>query len=118
TQASDCLSQQCASNKTCVALISLTYTPIDIAATTAAPKFTLNFNYLDAAVLPPLSDFTIRYYYNHKNVSEPVAGLHGPATIDPGNAQVDISPAMLTSVHRFPLGPVDGKGLTTDSYLE
>ena len=117
TQASDCLSQQCASNKTCVPLITLTYTPIDISATTAAPKFRLNFTYLDTMVMS-LSELTIRYYYNHKNVTEPVAGLHSQTTIDPGNAQVDISAAMLTSVHRFPLGPKDGKGLTSDSYLE
>ncbi|HEX2672810.1 MAG TPA: hypothetical protein VHM25_18125 [Polyangiaceae bacterium] len=117
TQASDCLSQRCASNKTCVPVINLTYTPIDISAITPAPKFTLNFTYLDTPVMS-LSDLTIRYYYSHKNVTEPVAGLHSQATIDPGNAQVDISAAMLTSVHRFPLGPVDGKGLTTDSYLE
>lgn len=116
-QASDCLSRQCASNKTCVPLLSLTYSPIDTGGTTATPKFKLTFTYLDTTVMS-LSDLTIRYYYNHKNVTEPVAGLHSQATFDPGNAQEDIGKAILTSVHRFPLGPVDGKGLTTDSYLE
>ena len=117
TQASDCLSQQCATNKTCVPLISLQYTPVDISASTPAPKFRLNITYLDTTLMS-LTDFTIRYYYNHKSVTEPVIGVHSQATIDPSNMQVDISTEMLTSVHRFPMGPEDGRSLTTDSYLE
>lgn len=117
TQASDCLSQQCASNNTCVPLLSLTYAPIDTIATTPKPKFTLNITYLDTQVMS-LADLTIRYYYNHKNAIEPIVGLDSQATIDPGNSQMDISGVVLTTVHRFPVGPVDGKGLTTDSYLE
>ncbi|MEI9938320.1 MAG: hypothetical protein WDO69_13955 [Pseudomonadota bacterium] len=118
-QNSDCLSQQCSSTKTCVPLISLTYTPIDISASTRTPKFKLNLTYLDTAPMS-LRDLTIRYYYNHNGVAEPIIGLDSQATIDPGgmNMQVDISNKVLTSVHRFPLGPKGANGLTTDSYLE
>lgn len=117
TQASDCLSNQCSSNKTCVPLISLTYTPIDVAGLTRTPKFKLNITYLDTKVMP-LNQLTIRYYYNHNGVTEPVIGLDSQATIDPGNMQLDISTKVLTSVHRFPVGPKDASGLSTDSYLE
>ncbi|MEI9949865.1 MAG: hypothetical protein WDO74_13010 [Pseudomonadota bacterium] len=117
TQNSDCLSQQCTSSK-CVPLISLSYTPIEVSPQTRTPKFRLNFSYLDAASMP-LRDLTIRYYYNHNSVTEPVIGLDSQATIDIGamNMQVDISNKVLTSVHRFPLGPMQN-GLSSDSYLE
>src|SRR6478735_195131 len=114
--ASDCLSKQCGSNKLCVPLISLTYTPIDTSARTPAPKFKLNITYSDKPM--PLRDLRIRYYYNHNEVTEPVLGLDSQATIDPDNMQMDISTKVLTSVHRFPLGPKDANGLNTDSYLE
>jgi len=117
TQASDCLSQECAANNTCVPVISLQYTPIDTGATSPTPKFKLNITYLDTTVMS-LTELTIRYYYNHKSVTEPVSGVHSQTTIDPGNMQLDISTEMLTTVHRLPMGPVDAKGLTTDSYLE
>ncbi|HKO51597.1 MAG TPA: hypothetical protein VJV79_28000 [Polyangiaceae bacterium] len=116
TQAMDCLSQQC-ENQLCVPLIGMTYRPIEIAALTPTPKFTLNFTYLGSAPLQ-LRELTIRYYYNHNQMSEPIIGFDSQATIDPGNAQMDISQNVRTSVHRFPLGPNAGNGLLTDSYLE
>ena len=116
-QASDCLSNQCASNKTCTALISLTYTPIELGAATPSPKFRLNITYSDATSMS-LRDLTIRYYFNHNSVTEPVLGLASQATIDPGNMQMDISTKVLTSVHRFPPGPKDANSMVTDSYLE
>ena len=116
TQASDCLSQQCASNKTCVPLISLSYLPIDTNAQTPAPKFMLSLTYLDSAKMN-LQDLTIRYYYTHADVTEPIIGLESQATIDPGNSQTDISQAVRTSVHRFPLGPAQNQ-VSSDSYFE
>jgi len=116
TQASDCLSKQCATAKTCVPLVSLSYTPIDISAQTRMPKFKLNLTYLDSAPMS-LRDFTIRYYYNHQGVTEPVIGIDSQATIDPGNSQMDISSKVLTRVHRFPVGPIQNN-FRTDSYLE
>jgi len=80
------------------------------------PKFKLSFTYSDTIKMP-LRDLTIRYYYNHSNVTEPIIGLDSQATIDPGNSQTDISTLMRTSVHRFPLGPVQN-GVSSDSYLE
>jgi len=117
TRAADCLSERCSSDGRCVPIISLTYSAVEVGATTPMPKFQLSIIYLDTAVTS-LDELTIRYYYNHKNVNEPVLGLDSQATIDPGNSQVDIGSFVTTSVHRFPLGPVDAKGLTTDSYLE
>jgi len=114
---SDCSSNQCAATKTCVQLVSLLYTPIDISASTPKPKFTLNLTYLDASTTS-LSELTIRYYFRHNGVTEPVIGLDSQATIDPGNSQMDISSQMLTSAHRFPLGPKDQNGRSSDSYLE
>jgi len=116
TQSSDCTSALC-TNNACVPVISLTYTPIDLNSATRTPKFRLNVTYLDT-VSTTLRELTIRYYYNHGLVSEPVLGLDSQATIDPDNAQVDISTKVRTSVHRFPLGPKDQSGLRTDSYLE
>jgi hypothetical protein len=116
TQPSDCLSEQCAATNTCVPLISFSYTPIDISAKTLKPKFRLNLTYLDTAPMS-LRDLSIRYYYNHNDVTEPILGLDSQATIDPGNSQMDISNKVVTSVHRFPLGP-DQSGLRSDSYLE
>jgi hypothetical protein len=97
-------------------LISLSYTPIDVSAKTLKPKFRLNLTYLDTAPMS-LRDLTIRYYYNHNDVTEPILGLDSQATIDPGNSQMDISNKVLTSVHRFPMGP-DQNGLRSDSYLQ
>jgi hypothetical protein len=116
TVPSDCLSKQCAPTSTCVPLISMSYTPIDVSAKTLKPKFRLNLTYLDAVSMS-LRDLTIRYYYNHNDVTEPIIGSDSQATIDPGNAQVDISNRVLTSVHRFPLGPAQN-GFRTDSYVE
>jgi hypothetical protein len=116
TQASDCLSKQCATANSCVPLISLSYTPIDVAAQTRMPKFKLNLTYLDTASMS-LGDLRIRYYYNHQGVTEPVIGVDSQATIDPGNSQTDISQKVLTRVHRFPLGPTQNN-FRTDSYLE
>jgi hypothetical protein len=116
---SDCLSAQCAATKTCVPLISLTYEPIELAALTPTPKFRLNISYLDT-VSRSLRELSIRYYYNHNSLTEPIIGLDSQATIDIGgmNMQTDISKNVLTSVHRFPPGPKDANGLVTDSYLE
>jgi len=114
TKAADCLSQQCSSNKTCVPLLNLNYLPIETNGTTATPKFKLEITYPDGSTPMTLSDFRIRYYYNHKNVTEPVIGLDAQTTIN----NQDISTVMMTAVHRFPPGPKDGKGLVTDSYLE
>jgi hypothetical protein len=100
-----------------VPFIGLTYTPIDTNALTRTPKFRLNITYLDSTVMS-LRQLTIRYYYNHNDVTEPIIGLDSQATIDPGNMQVDISTKVLTSVHRFPPGPAAGNGSITDSYLE
>ena len=117
SKASDCSSDQCASNNTCTALISLSYTPIEVGAKTRTPKFTLNITYSDTHTMP-LNQLTIRYYYNHNQVTEPVIGLDSQATIDPGNMQLDISTKVLASVHRFPPGPPDPNNFVTDSYLE
>jgi len=116
TQPADCLSKQCTATNTCLPLISLSYTPIDTSARTQKPKFKLNLTYLDTTPMS-LRDLTIRYYYNHNDVTEPVIGVDSQATIDPGNSQMDISNKVLTSVHRFPLGP-EQNGLRSDSYLE
>jgi len=113
---SDCLSKRCAAANTCVPLLSLSYTPIDVSAQTRMPKFKLNLTYLDTAPMS-LRDLTVRYYYNHQGVTEPVIGVDSQATIDPGNSQTDISKKVLTSVHRLPLGPTQNN-LRTDSYLE
>lgn len=117
SQAADCLSQQCTAGNVCLPVISLTYTPIDTNALTRTPKFKLDITYQQTLAVS-LSDLTIRYYYRHNEVSEPIIGLDSQATIDPGNMQIDISTKVSTSVHRFPLGPKDGNGLSTDSYLE
>jgi len=114
---SDCSSNQCAATKTCVQLLSLLYTPIEISASTPKPKFRLNLTYLNASAMS-LSELTIRYYFKHNGVTEPVIGLDSQATIDPGNSQMDISSQMLTSAHRFPVGPKDQNGRSSDSYLE
>jgi len=116
---SDCLSAQCAATKICVPLIGLTYESIELAALTTTPKFRLNISYLDTVSMS-LRELTIRYYYNHNSVTEPIIGLDSQATVDPGgmNMQTDISKNVLTSVHRFPPGPKDANGLVTDSYLE
>jgi len=115
TKASDCLSQQCSSNKTCVPSLILNYLPIDTSDLTATPKFKLEITYPDTSKSMTLSDFRIRYYYNHKKVTEPIIGLDAQTTIN----NQDISTAMMTAVHRFPPGPMDSnKGLITDSYLE
>jgi len=119
TQAADCLSNQCASNKTCVPLITaLTYTPIEIAAQTPRPKFNLSFTYsVDSGPPMLLRELTVRYYFRHNGVAEPIAPS-SQVTIDPGNSQSDISTKVLTSVHRFPLPAQDPNVLSTDSYLE
>ena len=119
TQASDCLSNQCASNKTCVPLITaLTYTPIEIGAQTPRPKFNLSFTY-SADSAPDVAagaDGSLLFQSQRGGGTDRARARR--STIDPGNSQSDISTKVLTSVHRFPLPAQDPNVLSTDSYLE
>ena len=113
----DCASGVCPASKTCSPVLSLEYMSIDANAFTRAPKFKLVITYL-SATSTELSDLSIRYYFNHNGVAEPVIALDGQATYDPGAALMDISNNAKWLIYREPLGPQDSAGHKTDSYVE
>ncbi len=113
----DCLSGKCTAGA-CVPVLSLDYSVIVGDAFVRSPKFVLTITYADL-LSTTLQDLTIRYYFNHNGVTEPVIGLDSQATIDPGGAQMDVSGKVQTLVRRFPMGPAsNANGRKTDSYLE
>jgi hypothetical protein len=114
----DCLSGKCTGGA-CVPVLSLEYSVIVADAFVRSPKFVLNITYLDPMQSTTLHDLSIRYYFNHQAVTEPVIGLDSQATIDPGNAQMDVSAKVQALVRRFPMGIAsNANGTKTDSYLE
>lgn len=115
---SDCVTGVCSPSKTCKQILTLDYSPIDANAFTRGPKFNLTITYLDEADFIPLKSISIRYYFAHNGVSEPVLSLESQATIDPGGALVDISDKMSSRIYRLPAGPADQRGRKTDSYVE
>jgi hypothetical protein len=116
TANSDCVSGACTGN-ICEQILSLSYMPIDANASTREPKFRLIITYL-APGFVPVSSLSIRYYFNHNGVTDPVLSLDPQATIDPGGALVDISSKTAGRVYRSLPGPADPSGRKTDSYLE
>ncbi|MEO7033804.1 MAG: hypothetical protein ABI548_07970 [Polyangiaceae bacterium] len=111
---SDCASGTCTpGSTTCSQVLALQYLSIVTEAFTDGPKFRLLINYMDAKATA-LSDLSIRYYFNHNGVAEPVIALDTQATLD---QVMDIK--INAVVHRLLPGPPAKKGgQITDSYLE
>ena len=115
--ADDCASGQCTSGQ-CVPVFGVQYTSIVTDELTRAPKFRLVLSYLDSTSTP-LSGLTIRYYFSHNGVSEPVLGLSSQAIFIPPTTQADIHDAVRTQVHRSLPGPAaPNNQRSADSYLE
>ncbi len=113
----DCLSSTCTTGA-CVPVLGLQYTSIVGDAFVRSPKFVLTISYSDPSPTT-LEELTIRYYFNHNGVTEPLIGLDSQATIDPGGMQMDVSAKVQSLVRRYPLGPAsNANGRKTDSYLE
>ncbi|MEO8905201.1 MAG: hypothetical protein ABI488_22180 [Polyangiaceae bacterium] len=110
----DCASGTCTpGSATCSQVLALQYMSIVTDAFTDGPKFRLVINYMDAKATA-LSDLSIRYYFNHNGVAEPVIALDTQATLD----QM-MSIQVNAVVHRLPPGPpAKNGGQVTDSYLE
>lgn len=112
---SDCTSGACTTANTCSPLLRLQYESIVTGALTPTPKFHLIITYLDSKQTA-LANLTIRYYFNHNGVVEPVIPLDTQATVQVGNSPSN--PPMSWKIHRLPPGLPDASNRTTDSYLE
>ena len=112
----DCLSSVCTNNVCVPELSSFLYLPFEASAQATTPKFRLNFRYDGARTY--LDYLKIRYYFNRNGETEPLLDPSPQATMDPKDSVTDITPLVVTSVHRFPPGPGSASQLPTNSYLE